>query len=83
MSDNVESKQRLRGGRQLKSTAPKQSSFASDEEFYRASGVDNMQGTPSRSYMDESDGDLILEEWYLQEANNSGKKVGKVVSKRR
>jgi glutaredoxin len=83
MSDNVDSKQRLRGGRKLKASGGKQASFATDDEFYKASGVDNVQSTPSRNYMEESDGDLILEEWYLQEANNSGKKVGKVVSKRR
>lgn len=83
MSETVDAKQRIRGGRKLNTSAPKQSSFASDEEFYKASGMDNVQRTPSNTYMEESDGDLILEEWYLQEANNSGKKVGKVVSKRR
>jgi glutaredoxin len=83
MSDNVDTKQRLRGGRKTKAVSPKQSSFANDEEFYRATGVDNVQTTPSSNYMDESDGNLILEEWYLAEANQAGKKVGKVVSKRR
>jgi glutaredoxin len=83
MSDNVPSNQKIRGGRKLTSTAPKKSSFANDEEFYKESGVDNIQRTPSNNYMDEADGDLILEEWYLNEANASGKKVGKTVSKRR
>ena len=83
MSDTVDSKQRIRGGRKLRTGAPRQSSFASDDDFYRASGMDNIETTPSRNYMDEADGELMLEEYYLAEANQQGKKVGRIVSKRR
>jgi hypothetical protein len=83
MSDDVGTAQHLRGGRKLKSRAPRQSEFNSDTEFARAAGMGNMQSTPSERYMDEADGELLLEDYYLDLANQGGKKVGKVVSKRR
>lgn len=83
MSDSVSSDQRISGGRKLKTATPKHSSFASDEDFFRATGVDNIENTPTKNYMDDADGDLMLEEYYLAEANQNGKKVGRVVSKRR
>jgi hypothetical protein len=83
MSEDVDSTHRLRGGRKLKAGNPKQTSFASDDDFQRAAGVDNIQSTPSQRYMDDADGEMILEDYYLSEAYAEGKKVGKVVSKRR
>lgn len=83
MSDDVDTTMKLRGGRKLKKGSSKQSSFATDDDFRRAAGLEDMQGTPSQRYMEEADGDLILEDWYLDEAIAQGKKVGKVVSKRR
>jgi hypothetical protein len=39
-----------------------------------AARVDNITETPVKKYMDDEDGALILEEYYLGEANASGKK---------
>jgi hypothetical protein len=83
MSDDVGSKQRLKGGRKIKSKPPQQNTFEDDASFMRAMGADNFEATPSQRYMDDADGELMLEDYYLDIANASGKKVGKVVSKRR
>jgi hypothetical protein len=79
----VESNKKIKGGRKVKSGTPGKTKFESDADFVKASRTDNMELTPFKTYMDDADGDLILEEYFLDEANRSGKKVGKVVSKRR
>jgi hypothetical protein len=72
MSDNVPKDARINGGRQIISRqAPV---FADDDDsFVRASGRDNITETPTIQNMD--DGDSILEEFYLDEAIQHGKKA--------
>jgi hypothetical protein len=81
--DGVEGSRKLKGGRKVKTVQPTKSKFDTDEEFRKAARVDNIAETPSRKYMDEDDGAMILEDYYLEEANKSGKRVGRTVSKRR
>ena len=81
--DGVEKKNKIGGGRKVKSTQPAKSKFDNDEDFKRASGMDNIIQTPSKKYMDDEDGDMILEDYYLTEALNSGKKVSNKISRRR
>jgi hypothetical protein len=79
----VESGRKVKGGRKITSKPPPKSEFGNDAEFVKASRKDNVESTPFKRYADDQDGDYLLEEYYLDEANKSGKKVGKVVSKRR
>lgn len=81
--DGVDVKNKLKGGRKVTARQPAKSKFDTDDEFRRAAKVDSVAETPSRKYMDEDDGAMILEDYYLEEANRSGKKVGKSVSRRR
>ena len=79
----VPNQQKIGGGRKLKTTAPAQSKFETDDEFMVASRTDNIDETPIKRYMEEADGDQILENYYLDEAFQAGKKVTKNISKRR
>jgi hypothetical protein len=81
--DGVSKDSKLKGGRKVKATQPAKSKFDNDDEFRKASRVDNISETPARKYLEEDDGAMILEDYYLNEANMSGKQVGRVVSKRR
>lgn len=81
--EGVDKSAKVTGGRRVHPGSLGKSKFDTDDDFRRASGVDNITETPSQRYMDEADGDSILEDWYLQEAINSGKKVGKTVGRRR
>lgn len=81
--DGVDKTRKLNGGRKIKNNQPIKSSFNSDTEFMSATNLNTVAETPTRKYMDEDDGALILEDYYLEEANRNGKKVGKNVSKKR
>jgi hypothetical protein len=65
----------ISGGRKIKSSGKVKSSFLDDADFIASTGVDNIEDTPHKSYLDEADGDLILEDYYLDEAYQQGKKV--------
>src|SRR6185437_1254188 len=80
--DGVENSRKLKGGKKVIARQPIKSKFNDDEEFRRAARIDNISETPSKRYMDEQDGEMILEDYYLNEALQSGKKVGNVVSRR-
>jgi hypothetical protein len=45
-----------------------------DDEFIRDSGVNNVIQTPTDTYVQDTDGELILEDYYLEEAVAAGKK---------
>lgn len=81
--DGVDSTRKLKGGRKITAKQPAKSKFENDDEFRRAAQVDNVTETPTRKYMEEEDGAMILEDYYLDLANQSGKQVGRTVSKRR
>lgn len=70
-------------GKKLKSNNNVKSKFDSDDDFRKASHIDDITETPSKKYMEEADGDMILEDYYLEIAQQSGKKVGKTVSRRK
>jgi hypothetical protein len=72
--DGVDRKAKLDGGRKVKATQPVKSKFDNDDDFRSAARVDNITETPMKKYMDDEDGAMILEEYYLSEANASGKK---------
>lgn len=72
----VEGNSKLSGGRRVQAGNSK-AKFSNDDEFRKASNIDNIIETPTQKYMDDNDGGAILEEYFLQEAINSGKKVGK------
>lgn len=79
----VSSGTKLPGGRKIKQSTPKKTSFVDDDDFQKTVGDGGpVQETPSRRYAEE-DGDLILENYYLDMARDQGKKVGKTVSKKR
>lgn len=63
------------GGRKLKPTSKVKSSFLSDADFIASAGSDNIEETPFRSNFEEADGDLILEDYYLDLALEGGKKT--------
>lgn len=79
----VDSTKKLKGGRKLKNNPMGKRKFESDDDFVKASRTDNIESTPIKGYMDEADGALLLEEYYLEEAKRSGKQVGQRVSRRR
>ena len=81
--EGVEKQKTIKGGRKVKAAQQTKSKFDNDDDFFRATGVGTVKDTPSKRYMEEADGDLILEDYFLEEAMKSGKKVGKTVSKRR
>lgn len=81
--NGVDTDRKLKGGRKVTSRPGGRKEFKDDEEFYKASRVDNIEDTPTKNYMDESDGALILEEYYNSEADAAGRKVGKKISRRR
>lgn len=60
--------------RKSKSTSNSKINFETDEDFRKASGTDNILETPTKKYMDDMDGELLIEEYYLDEAIKSGKK---------
>ncbi len=45
-----------------------------DDDFIRDSGVNNVIQTPTDTYVQDTDGELILEDYYLDEAVAAGKK---------
>lgn len=79
---DVNEKTKINGGRKIVAKQPTNTNFNTDDEFRKASGKDDFE-TPSRRYFEEEDGDLILEQDRLNLALQEGKKVGRVVSKKR
>jgi hypothetical protein len=70
----VPSKNKISGGRKL--TAPKaQKEYSNDDDFLNASGISSVKATPASPYVDSADGELILEDYYLDEALKNGKKT--------
>lgn len=79
MSDEINSKSKVAGGRKIttrRPAAPAQQSFgdgfAGDDAFLKAAGRDNIEPTPVASSTD-IDGDAFLEEYYLQLAGSQKK----------
>lgn len=82
--EGVDKSRQLRGGRKVTARPPAKAKFDSDDDFRKATRVDNIEDTPTKAdYMDETDGARILEDYFNDEADRSGRKVGKVISKRR
>ncbi len=75
---------KLKGGRKVTSRQPAKKTFGDDEEFRRASRVDNIDETPMKEYDDDTDGARILEDYYNDEADKSGRKkmTGKISRRR-
>lgn len=72
----VPSKNKIGGGRKLKTATPKKE-YNNDDDFLKASGVGSVKQTPTNPYMEDKDGELILEDYYLDEAMKDGKKIPK------
>jgi hypothetical protein len=74
--DGVENKNKINGGRALKSktTQKDYNPDHGDDDFIRDSGVSSVVQTPTDTYVQDTDGELILEDYYLNEALASGKK---------
>lgn len=81
--NDVDKKSKISGGRKIKPIKNAKQNYDTDDEFRKASNVDNITETPTKRYMTEEDGDLILEEYFLNEAMMNGKKVGNKVSRKR
>jgi hypothetical protein len=64
----------IRGGRKVVARQAARSKFANDDEFRKASRVDDVVETPTKKYIDEQDGDAILEDYYNMEADRFGRK---------
>mgnify|MGYP000633215948 CR=1 FL=1 len=80
--EGVPGKNKIPGGRALKSkNAQKDYNPANgDDDFIRDSGVNSIVQTPTDTYVQDTDGELILEDYYLEEAISAGKvsKPGKI-----
>ena len=74
--EGVPAKNRIAGGRALKSKNAQKdyNPEKGDEDFLRDSGVNNIVQTPTDTYVQDTDGELILEDYYLDEAISAGKK---------
>lgn len=83
MDEETASETKLTGGKHPKTSGLSKTEFKDDDEFRRATKVDQITETPVKKFMSEDDGDIILEDYYLEMANQGGKKVGKNVSRRR
>lgn len=73
MSDNVSQKQKIPGGRLVKGKS-NQKEYHGDDDFLKDSGVNNQDQTPTSQYTEDVDGELLLEDYYLEEAYASGLK---------
>lgn len=82
--EGVDKTRQLRGGRKVTAKPPPKSRFDTDDDFRKATRIDNIEDTPTKNdYMDDADGARLLEDYFNDEADRSGRKVGKVISKRR
>jgi hypothetical protein len=64
----------LKGGRKIVNKRSNKGRFDDDDDFRRATGVDDQEDTPQNKYLDETDGNLILEDYYNHEADLQGRK---------
>lgn len=64
----------LKGGRKVTAKKRAPDSFKDDNEFQELAGVNNLQSTPVDQYTSDMDGDALLEEYYNQLADASGRK---------
>lgn len=73
---DVPAKNRIPGGRNVKRKNMQKDYNAEkgDDDFLRDSGVNNVVQTPTDAYVQDTDGELILEDYYLDEAVAAGKK---------
>lgn len=69
----VSRKQKLRGGRKVHANNPKKTDFRNDNEFRNLTGVDNIDSTPAYGGFTAEDGDLLLEEYRNQLADDEGR----------
>jgi len=67
--EGVDKKTRVPGGRVLKPKRVKQQDFKTDEEFARATRVDNVELTPVAAFTSDADGEAILEEYRNETAD--------------
>lgn len=75
MDDGPMSESKSLGGRKSKSMGNNSySSFDSDDDFRRASKVDQITETPVKRFMDDEDGAIMLEDYYLDMAKETGLK---------
>jgi hypothetical protein len=76
--EGVPSKNKITGGRKIKAGGA-QKEYGNDDDFLRDTNTLNVKQTPTSSYVEDTDGELILEDYYLAEAYKDGKKpyVGK------
>jgi hypothetical protein len=82
--DGVEGDRRLNGGRKITSKQPPKKQFSDDDEFRRATRVDNVDDTPMKEYTDDIDGSRMLEDYYNDEADKAGRlHTGKRSGRRR
>jgi hypothetical protein len=74
--DGVSKKHQIPGGRNVKSrnTQKDYNPERGDDDFIRDSGINNIVQTPTDTYVQDTDGELILEDYYLDEAIMAGKK---------
>lgn len=78
--EGVDKKRKIKGGVDIKSKAHQQeygdfSTRDGDLQFLRDSHVMDTENTPIAGYVESSDGELILEDYFLEEAKSDGKKL--------
>lgn len=73
--DGVGQKQKIAGGRKIKSkfNQKEYAGSSADDDFLKDSGVGSIDQTPTERYVEDTDGELILEDYYLNEAIANGK----------
>jgi hypothetical protein len=71
--EGVPGKNKIAGGRKVK-TGVAHRDYGNDDDFLKDSGTLSVKQTPTASYVEDTDGELMLEEYYLGEAYKDGKK---------
>jgi len=71
--EGVPSKNKITGGRKVKAGIV-QKEYGNDDDFLKDTNTLNVKQTPTSSYVEDTDGELILEDYYLAEAIKDGKK---------
>ena len=73
-----EEKHKIKGGRKLKAKKSEHlggyDQQQGDDKFLKDSGLSDLQDTPG-GYVEDTDGELILEEYFLEVAKDEGKRV--------
>ena len=72
--EGVDKRHKVTGGRKLKKVSRNKRPFNDDDTFVKASRIDQIEDTPLNRYFEQTDGDLILEDYYNAEADIQGRK---------